>query len=528
MRLRSLAALVVLAAGSPVHADPVLRWLRAAHLAPADQPGPGGAPAPAAPAAAPMLGDVTGEAQSMGLADLLQVAVRQAPALAQAKIDIELAQAEIQRSQAWADWALAAEVAGSTRDSGFGERVDGVNVSASVARALSTGGAVGLAAGGSWSRREFLFRDEDTGFSELITSTGYNESIVVTFAQPLLRGRGEAIVRAGERLAATQRDAAQIAQRSAAIAVVRDVVLGYLDLVAAERDLEIRRASLELAQERLRVTEAGIRGGGVAKAELIPVEQAIATREEEVMAGELVVLDSSLALRRRVQLPIERGQLLLASTGDLAIPARSWSQDQLIEAALASSPELAQLRASEAGATIEVEITENGMLPSLDLSLQVGPSGTADGPITAAKNMVQFDEFTAVGSLRLETTLDRTQAKANARAARGRRERVRVTAIDVRSQIVEAVTRAVAQVQVAERRYGIAVRAVALAEQNLEVEQARLALGKSRNVDVLMRQDELRAAQLRAVRTIIDWHRAATAIAALTGEILPQYGIEVK
>jgi len=309
---------------------------------------------------------------------------------------------------------------------------------------------------------------------------------------------------------------------------VRDVVLGYLDLVAAERDLEIRRASLELAQERLRVTEAGIRGGGVAKAELIPVEQAIATREEEVMAGELVVLDSSLALRRRVQLPIERGQLLLASTGDLAIPARSWSQDQLIEAALASSPELAQLRASEAGATIEVEITENGMLPSLDLSLQVGPSGTADGPITAAKNMVQFDEFTAVGSLRLQTTLDRTQAKANARAARGRRERVRVTAIDVRSQIVEAVTRAVAQVQVAERRYGIAVRAVALAEQNLEVEQARLALGKSRNVDVLMRQDELRAAQLRAVRTIIDWHRAATAIAALTGEILPQYGIEVK
>ncbi len=100
-----------------------------------------------------------------------------------------------------------------------------------------------------------------------------------------------------------------------------------------------------------------------------------------------------------------------------------------------------------------------------------------------------------------------------------------ISAADVRNQIVEAVTRTVAQIQVAERRYAIAVRAVDLAEQNLAVEHARFSLGKSRNVDVLTRQDELRSAQLRAARAIIDWHRASAVLAALTGEILPRYGI---
>ena len=55
-----------------------------------------------------------------------------------------------------------------------------------------------------------------------------------------------------------------------------------------------------------------------------------------------------------------------------------------------------------------------------------------------------------------------------------------------------------------------------------------MSLGTSRNVDVMMRQDELRSAQLTQARAIIDGHRAATVIAALTGDILPQYGVQLR
>ncbi len=528
MRLiRTLATLFFLAAVSPAAADPVLDWSRA-HFAPADQPGGRGGTPPAPQTqpgqiqpVEPLFADVTGTAKPVSLVDILQLAVRQAPALASARLDVEIAEAQIQQAQSWSEWLIHGQASGETGYSSLtASRNSSVQLDASLMRPLSIGGAIGLSGTGIWSRGRTF-----TDFSG--TSDIYSETVTATYQQHLLAGRGEAQVRARERAAAYSRDASQVAARGQAINVVRDVVLAYLDLVAAERDLEIRRSSLGLAQEQLRVTDAGIRGGGVAKAELIPVQQAIATREQDTLTGEYSVLDKSLALRRTVQMPIARGDALLSSTGDLAIPEKTWDQDRMVEAALANSPELARLKSLEAGATIEVEVTENGILPTLDLVLAFGPSGTADGPLTAAKNMVKFDEYTASGRLTYDTSWGRGAARGAAREQRATREKLRVNAIDVRNQVIEALTRAIAQVQVAERAYKISVRAVDLAEQNLQVEKARMTLGKSRNVDVMIRQDELRASQLAQARAIIDWHRAATVIAALTGEILPEYGVQL-
>lgn len=518
MRPLPLAALLTLASATAASADPILSWVGVL-LAPADQPG--SSPAPTTPPT-PSFADIAGPAKTVSLIDLLQLAVKQSPALAQAKLNIEIALAQIEQSQAWSETAFSAHAEGATSYVNQTDaRRDHIDLSASISKALSTGGSLGLTLGGGWSR--------DPSFEILNPDVEvYSSTATATFTQPLLNGRGESVMRAAERVAATQRDAYQVAARGTAINTVRDVVLAYLNLVAAERDLDIRRSSLQLAIERQRVTQDGIRGGGVARAELIPVEQAIATREEDILAGELMVLDRSLALRQLVQLPISSSDQLLASTGDLTIPASQWQQDQLVEEALAHSPELARLKALEAGATIEVEVAENGVLPSLDLALSFGPSGFSDTAGGAIENMTGFDQYAASGSLDYSTTWGRRAAKANLRDERAQRETIRVSAVDVRSQVIEAMSRAVAQVNVAERRHKIAIRAVDLAEQNLQVEKDRLALGKSRNVEVLIRQDELRAAQLRTVNAIIDWHRAATVISALTGDILPKYGIELR
>ena len=355
----------------------------------------------------------------------------------------------------------------------------------------------------------------------------YTEAITATLTQPLLRGRGEELVRAAERAAQIDRDAAALAGDAAAVTVVEDVVLAYFNLVAAERELAIRQASLELARERLRVTQAGITAGGVAPAERISVEQAIATREEDILAGEVSVIEASLALRRAAGLPIGAGQMLLTTDVALAIAPRTWDVGAILAATIAYSPEAAQLRALEAGATIDVEVGERGVLPALDLALSLGPSGTADDPGEAALDVVTFQEFAAALSLTYRTTVGEVAARSTARAARARRQRVRIDAGDLEKQLALAVTRAVVAVTAAEHRHALAVRTIGLAEQALTAEQARLASGKSRNVDVLARQDELRAAQLRQIRAIVEWHRAATTIAALTGELLPSYGVTV-
>lgn len=531
-------ALSTVAAGTvrPARADDMLTAFRLMQqptpgqtpLAPA-QPGtpqPGQTPTSPQPAPSqpiePMLGDVAGPAKPISLPVLLQLAVRQAPALAQAQIDIEIAEANILASQAWADWAVQAQLAASTRSgSGQFSRSDTVTVSGDLTKRISTGGTMALHAEAGWSRAEFV-----GGLGSL---NQFSEEISAQFTQPLLRDRGNIAVEGAQRVARANRDAAAVARRAVAIEMVRTVVLAYLDLVDAERQLEIRRASLDLAKERLRVTEAGIDKGGVARAEMIPVEQAIATREEEVLVGEMTILDQSLALRRQVALPVAPGDMVLASTVDLAIPSKTWSQSAIVDAAAAQSPELARLAALEKGATIEVEVTENGLLARLDLSVSVGPTYTTTEQAESEGGGWDNDlGVTAAASLTYQQSLGKSAARAAVHRSRAALHSIQVTETDIRNQLVEAAARAVANIQVAERRYAIAVRAVTLAEQNLQVEQARMGLGKSRNVDVLERQDELRAAQLRVQQAITDWHRSAAVIAALTGEILPQYGITLE
>jgi len=517
MRRTAIVSLFVLAGGATAAgADPLTLAVRLVRQA---------APAGGATAVPSLFGDVTGPAEPVALGDLLERAVRSAPALAQARVDQAVADAQLEQAQAWREWQLQGTAAGSIRHN-LGSDDRGVSLSGSLGRKIFTGGVVGVQVGSDWGRT--VRTVNVAGMTLEQSQAGYTESITATFSQPLLRGRGEAQVLAGVRAADLQRDATALVEDAQVIAIVRDLVLAYLDLAQTERELAIVRGSLDLTRERLRVTQAGISAGGTARAESIAVEQAIATREEEILADELAVVERSLTVRRLAGMVIAPGQLVLATSIELAIPPRTWDARGLLDAAIAHSPELARLRALEAGATIEVEVSENGILPSLDLALSFGPSGTDDDPARATVNMATFDDFTAAVALTYRSSLGEHVAKGTARAARARRESVRVSADDLRAQLSLAITQATLQVLAAERRFTISTRAIGLAEQNLAVEQARMSSGKSRNVDVLQRQDELRAAQLRAARAVLDWHRAATVIAALTGEILPKYGVSAR
>ena len=63
--------------------------------------------------------------------------------------------------------------------------------------------------------------------------------------------------------------------------------------------------------------------------------------------------------------------------------------------------------------------------------------------------------------------------------------------------------------------------------QNLEAEQARFEVGRATNYDVLFRIDELLNAQTTYLRAGLDYLRAKATLQALTGEILPAYGLDL-
>lgn len=519
MRRFASIALALALIPSPAYADAVL-YGHAMFFA--DDPG-AGTPAPAAPD--PDLLELAGTPASVSLPELLQLAVRQSPALLSAQIDIAIAEARIEQARAIDDYQVSANLTASSSTSTFfvgGSRLvttrTGVTAEGNISRLLSRGGSVTLHA--------------ETGFGrstdEMGSANEWTDTITANWTQPILRGYGKDTILADQARARIARDAAALARSSAAIAVVRDVIQAYWDLVSAQQDLAISRSSLDLAKERLRITQAAIKGGGTAKAEALPVEQAIATREEDVLGAELVVINRSIALRRLVGMEIGPGDLVLQTEMDLGVPEQDWDLAALIDDAYRTSPELAQLEREGAAADIEVEVTENGLLPALDFSLTLGPSGTDDTAGDAAVNMVTFDDFTAVAQLSYQQSIGNHAARGQRAAARSERLRVRIDDADARAQIAEALAEAVLLAQSAEKRVVLATKAIDITQQNIVAEQSRYQLGKATLFDVLLRQDELKQAELRKAHAIVDWHKASTVISSISGALLTRYGITLE
>jgi outer membrane protein TolC len=486
-----------------------------------DEAGTGGANA--APSVDNNLLAWAGPVRQTSLPDLLQLAVRLAPALQNAKLDIAIAEAQIQQTWSRKDWLFSAQASGSWSGSSV---VAGVtvgsskqlSVTADITRAIPTGGTIGLHAGTAYSNTD----------TALGAQKFWTDDIGVSITQPLLRGAGGFMYNAAEQRARIGRDVAVLGRRAAALQTVQDIVAAYWDLVLAQRQVAITEQSLTLARERLRITEIGSQGGKIAKAEIPAVQQIIATREEEVLGGELTVLDRSIALRRAVGMEINAGELGLRVATELETQDKGWTVGPMLERAYAASPELAQLAKQEAGSTIEIDVTENGLLPRLDAALSFGPTGTDTTFARAGKNLVKFNELQAQGTLTFQQALNRDDVKGRSKELRLNREKIRVNANDVKLQIAQTMAVAIAQIELAKRRVVLSQRAIDLAIENIRIETDRFNLGKSTNFDVLNRLEEQRQAELRKAQAMIDWHKAETVVQALTGDLLPAFGITVE
>jgi len=233
-------------------------------------------------------------------------------------------------------------------------------------------------------------------------------------------------------------------------------------------------------------------------------------------------------LRRQVGLPIGPGELGLRVPIDLDTHEQPLDLGKLTERALAQSPELAQLAKQSESATIDIAVTENGLLPQLDAALSLGPTGVDSSFDTSIKNLAELKQISINGTLTFSRSIGQHDVVGRARELRAGREKLKVNAFDIRQQYAQGMARAVAAIELAKRRVQLSQRAIELANENIRIETDRFNLGRATNFDVLLRQDELRQAELRKVQAMIDWHKAEVVIQALTGDILTAYGITVE
>jgi outer membrane protein len=171
-------------------------------------------------------------------------------------------------------------------------------------------------------------------------------------------------------LARASRHAASAREERAEADLVLRVTQAYLDFSRQEEALALARRQMERADANLNLARGMADVGAATPLEAMQAEVQVGRARVALLQAEQGIRTSRLTLLRAIGL--ERDRNIVAGT-PLELGAVAWTEEELVEMALRSAPELANLRAGVALADRRIGSARAAYLPSLQL--QAGWSG---------------------------------------------------------------------------------------------------------------------------------------------------------
>lgn len=495
--------------------------------------------------------------EDLELADVLKLAVTDNMDLRINAVDVEISEAQVLAALGAYDVFINAGVNGSLTESpqrgsqfqfSRGSRTVGANVG--VQRKFQTGGTLSFDLQATRTKTDQPVNPFDST-SAVTTLSSYSLVPQLTLSHPLLRGAGLRVNRADINRAKIATSSAEAAQQVTAQNLVRDIITSYWDLLFAHRDLENKRRSVALAQKQLERTRALVSAGRLSPVDAKAVEQSVAVRESDVITAEGALLDASLNLRTLVgQQFADRDTLGVLPMTDPVVKPRAVDTKAEVAKALSNNPQVRQLQLSIASRRIDELVAANNRLPQLDVSGTFTPQGRSVDTIAdptsgdpgnqggwgeAFRNIFSDNvsndgllaDWTLSGSLTLTWDVQNRGPKGQHQAALLQIKKARLQLDQVRQQTATGVIRATNGLRTASKVMEVSEISLELANDNLAAEQARFEVGRSTNFDVLQRLDEVDQAAANALSAQVNYLKALAQLQALTGEILPAYGLDL-
>jgi outer membrane protein TolC len=480
--------------------------------------------------AAPRGADV----QRIAFERLLSQALKKNRDLERAGLDLAKARQDVRTARGEYDTTLGAGISYRRSTSTPVEelniqtlRSSGLEYNLGASQKLPTGGTVSLEL--TTSRSTSLTRFSFSGDPFENETETWDSALTLKVSHPLLKGMGLDTNLAALRQARLARGAAAWAARAKAEAVVRDLYKAYLDVVAAEAGVQVRRQAVEQAARDLARSEALVEAGRMAEADLVDYRFAVAQQRRGLLEARTTWLQASLALRMLTGQRIRPSQGLIGTTqpenpfGGEAPTAR-----EAARAALRHSRDL--LAALEQLKIKEIELTarQRDTWPSLDVSAAVGPQGRASSFGAAHETLFKFDSLSWSVGLTFSYLIGNHAARAARAKARLQVRRQKVAIDELKQGLISEATRTAAQLQLDRRLAHTAAEEHRLAKLRLENERKRYAAGRSSLYVVLQLQNEAVATAHKALSARLAVLKRRADLETLTGTLLARFGLRAK
>jgi outer membrane protein len=415
--------------------------------------------------------------------------------------------------------------------------------------------------------------DSNSVFASL--NPQYTTALNIQIRQPVLRNFSIDDARRRIRIASRALDLSDSQFRQKAIDIIARVQRSYWDLVFALRDVQIQRASVDLAKTQLERNKRMVNEGTLAPIELVSVETELEKRRENVLTAIEAVTRAENALKQLVLGDRESGvwnqPIIPTEAPDLR--AVSYALTDAVASAFANRPELAQNNLKQEVNKIDVKYFASQTKPQVDLIASYTSTGLSGSPLLIG------NPFTATTTLLVERVNALSglagippvaippssplpgfllggygQSLSNLfsndfrtfrfgvafsfpvknRAAEGQLGRAVAEGRKIGAQrktleqtIEVEVRNAVQAVETGRLRVETARLSREAAEKQSESEQRRFQAGLSTTYFVLERQNDLSAAQGRELKAMTDYGKAVSELQRVMGTTLTTANVEV-
>lgn len=350
----------------------------------------------------------------------------------------------------------------------------------------------------------------------------------LSVTQSLLKGFGAAVNLVGVRQAQLETQVSLYEFRGFVEALLSEVEIAYWRYVLATEGITILKQSLAIAKKQLDEVESQIEVGVIPRNSAAAARAEVARREQALLEGRSRQIERRLRLLRLLNVTDNKHfQLLIDPTSQPRMDAAPiGGLDQRLELALRLRPDLNEARLRQKRQSLEVVRTRNGLLPKLELFIDLGKTGYAESFSTAWSNIDEENYFLLTG-IEFSSYLGNRTAEGKHLQARASRDQA-IAAVENLENMVQLDVRLAAN-ETERTRQQIEASAVTreMEEQTLKAEQERFSVGDTTSLLVAQAQRDLLVSQLAEIEAIVEYRIALVSLFLAEGSLLERRGIQL-
>ncbi len=375
---------------------------------------------------------------------------------------------------------------------------------------LPTGGTIGAAFDNSWNHQNFGINNY------------FQSDVTLTFTQPLLKGFGRENTEININVARFNREGTLEQFKARLLDIISQVKSQYYQLYSLRENVEVKRASLSLAETILKNTKAQVKAGVLPAMEIINAEFGVVSQQKALIDAERALRDQVDALRVLLQIT-DIAEIVPTDT-----PLKSGytvDENKAVELALATRPDLRQQRVSLKTSELQSRMARNQTLPQLDFNGSAEFTGLGND-YRRDLERVGSGRYTVWGAgLKFTYPIGNDSAKNDYIKSKLAVEQNRVQVKSLEETIGRDVRIAVRAVRSGFLQIDVTARGRAYAEEVLNAYIKKQKVGLATTKDVLDELNNLVTAQGNEIQAVTDYNNAIVTLWKTTGELLEREGI---